>query len=64
LSPTLIAALAPLLLAALAFEVYVLLDLKRAPEVRGLPKWGWVLVVLASIPLGGIAYLLFGRGSR
>jgi hypothetical protein len=64
MSPTLAAALTPLFIALVAFEVYVLVDLKRAPEARGLPKWGWALAVLASIPLGGIAYLLFGRGSR
>src|SRR5438128_2107733 len=32
-----------------------------AEEVRYLPKWGWLIVSLVSIPLGGIIYLIFGR---
>ncbi len=63
-SSTLIAALAPLLVALVAFEVYVLVDLKRAAGTQYLPKWGWLLVSLLSIPAGGIVYLLLGRGSR
>lgn len=30
-------------------------------EVRGLPRWVWVLLCLAVTPLGGILYLIFGR---
>jgi hypothetical protein len=29
--------------------------------VRYLPKWGWALVCLLSIPWGGIIYLIVGR---
>jgi hypothetical protein len=29
--------------------------------VRYLPKSGWLIVSLISIPLGGIIYLIFGR---
>ena len=55
--------LAPILvlLVAIGFEVVCLVDLARAEEVRYLPKWGWVIVSLISIPLGGIVYLVFGR---
>ncbi|HZD79974.1 MAG TPA: PLD nuclease N-terminal domain-containing protein [Actinomycetota bacterium] len=57
------AALAPLLVAALAFDVYCLIDLARTP-VQGLPKWAWVLLILLVNPLGGIAYLITGRAPR
>jgi hypothetical protein len=63
-SPALIAALVPLVVAAAAFEVFVLVDLRRATGVQYLPKWGWALVVLLSVPAGGIVYLLVGRGNR
>ena len=36
-------------------------DLARADRVRYLPKWGWALVCLLSIPWGGIIYVIFGR---
>ncbi len=41
----------------------LLIDLARSP-VRYLPKWAWVLICLASIPLGGIIYLTVGRRDR
>lgn len=56
------AALAPILALALAFVAWCWVDISRH-EVRYLPKWLWAVICLVSIPLGGIAYLLFGRGS-
>jgi hypothetical protein len=56
-----LAALAPLLLLALAFVVYCLVDLARATDVRGLPRWAWAVVIVVSIPVGGLVYLLWGR---
>ena len=55
------AALAPLLLLAAGFVVWVLVDIARADEVAHLPKWAWAILTLVSIPLGGIVYLLVGR---
>ena len=46
---------------AVAWEVFCLRDLARADRVRYLPKWGWALVCLISIPWGGIIYLIVGR---
>ena len=46
---------------AVAWEVFCLQDLARADRVRYLPKWGWALVCLISIPWGGIIYVIFGR---
>ncbi|GEM_PF-547111 len=56
------AALAPILVLAIAFEVYCLVDLAGA-EVRYLPKWVWGLLILVSNPIGGVAYLLLGRSA-
>lgn len=55
------AAVAPLLLLALGFVAWVLVDIARACSVQYLPKWAWALVSILSIPLGGIIYLLLGR---
>jgi hypothetical protein len=57
------AALAPILVLAVAIgiEIYCLVDLARVEDVRYLPKWGWLVVSLVSIPLGGIIYLIVGR---
>jgi hypothetical protein len=54
----------PGLLAAVGFVAFCLADLARAAEVRYLPKWGWALACLLSIPLGGIMYLSVGRYRR
>jgi len=54
----------PGLLAAVGFAAFCLADLARAAEVRYLPKWGWALACLLSIPLGGIMYLSVGRYRR
>lgn len=58
-----IAALAPLVLAALAWIAYCLYDLSRS-TVRYLPKWAWALFVVLSVPIGGIVYLIVGREPR
>ena len=54
------AALAPILVIALGFVVYCLIDLARSP-VRYLPKWAWALICFFSVPIGGIVYLLVGK---
>jgi hypothetical protein len=58
-----LAALAPLVLLALGFVGYCWYDLSRS-QVRYLPKWAWALICVASIPFGGIAYLIVGREHR
>ena len=54
-------ALVPVAAAALAFEVFCVVDVWRADEVRYLPKWAWTVICVVSIPLGGIVYLVVGR---
>ena len=54
------AALAPLVVFAVAFQVYCLVDVARS-EVQSLPKWAWVLLILLVSPFGGIVYLIVGR---
>ena len=55
------AALAPLILLAVGFVAWVLMDIIRADSVQHLPKWAWAIISVISIPLGGILYLLLGR---
>jgi|HubBroStandDraft_6_1064221.scaffolds.fasta_scaffold1088322_2 hypothetical protein len=58
----LLLALAPLVIVALALDVYCLTDLVRAPSVRYLPKVVWALIILVvSFPLGAVLYLFVGR---
>ena len=55
-----IAAVVPLVVVALGFVVYCLIDLSRS-DVRYLPKWAWALICVLSVPVGGVVYLLVGR---
>jgi hypothetical protein len=55
-----IAALVPLIIAAVAWIAYCLLDLRRS-NVKGLPKWAWGAIIALSVPVGGIVYLIWGR---
>jgi hypothetical protein len=58
---TIILVLSGVVVLLIAWEVFCLRDLARAHRVRYLPKWGWALVCLLSIPWGGIIYLIVGR---
>jgi len=52
----------PVLL-VVALTVYCLVNCLQSgeEEVRTLPRWGWVVVVLVLPLVGGLAYLLAGR---
>lgn len=58
---TVIAALIPVAVVAVCFEVFCLVDLVRAEEVRFVPRWAWAIICIIAIPLGGVAYLLLGK---
>jgi hypothetical protein len=58
------AALVPIVLVAVGFVIFCLVDVARTEEVRFLPRWAWAIVCLVSIPLGGVLYLAFGRGAK
>ncbi|GAA6527773.1 PLDc N-terminal domain-containing protein [Intrasporangium sp. DVR] len=54
----------PVLVLALAFVGYCYIDLAGSGPTRHLPKRAWAVLCLITIPLGGIAYLVFGRSPR
>ena len=56
-------AILPVAVLAVGFVAYCLFDLSRS-EVHYLPKWAWALICLASIPIGGIVYLVVGKANR
>ena len=58
------AAVIPIVLVAVGFVIFCLIDVVRAEAVRYLPRWVWAIVCLISVPLGGIVYLVFGRGAK
>lgn len=55
-----IAALAPLIIIAVCWVAYCLWDLSNH-DVKSLPKWAWGLIIVASVPFGGIIYFVVGR---
>jgi Phospholipase_D-nuclease N-terminal len=58
-----LAALVPVALIAVAFEVFCLVDVFRSEKVQYLPRWLWALITVVSVPLGGLVYLIVGRQS-
>ena len=52
-----------ILLLDLALLVVALIECLSADEsaIRGLPRIGWVFVILLCAPVGAIAWLVFGR---
>jgi len=57
------AGLIPIAVLSLGFFIYCVVDIARH-DVKHLPKWAWILISFASVPLGGIIYLLVGRDSN
>lgn len=56
-------AVIPIVVIALGFAFYCLNDLRTA-SVQYLPKWAWAVIIVVSIPAGGIAYLAIGKRHR
>jgi len=57
------AAVAPIVVAAIAWIAFCIVDISRS-EVQHLPRWAWMLISVVSVPLGGIVYFLIGKASR
>ncbi len=53
----------PILAVLLGFVGFCEVELLRRPA-RYLPKLVWALIIVVQIPLGGIAYLVFGRDEQ
>lgn len=53
--------LPPLLI--VAFNIYTLVDCARSDEtqIRNLPKWVWILIIILTLTFGSIAYWIAGR---
>lgn len=56
-----VAALAPLLLVVVGFDVFCLVDIARAERAAYLPRWAWAVLCVVISPLAGIVYLALGR---
>ncbi len=51
----------PLVLLQLILMIIALLDLSKREKVRGIPKWGWAIVIIIGELLGPILYFIVGR---
>jgi ABC-2 type transport system ATP-binding protein len=51
----------PILTVVVAFDVWCLVDLARASQVRYLPKWAWAVAICVWGPWGGLVYLILGK---
>ena len=58
---TMLAALIPLLVAVVGFDIYCLEDIARTDQVYYLPRWAWALLCLVVCPWAGMVYLTMGR---
>jgi hypothetical protein len=50
-------------LASLVLTLYTFTECARRDDsqIKKLPKWGWLLLIVLLSPFGGIAYLIIGR---
>jgi hypothetical protein len=55
-----------LAIASLALTLYSFIECAKRDEtqIKKLPKWGWLLIILFFPTLGSIAYLIVGRTRR
>jgi hypothetical protein len=50
-----------IVLAALPLYAFIDCAMKDDTQIKRLPKWGWLLIILFTQALGAIAYLVAGR---
>jgi len=51
----------PVVAVVVAFDVWCLVNLARASQVRYLPKWAWAVAICVWGPWGGVIYLALGK---
>ncbi|QHW36236.1 hypothetical protein GZH82_02075 [Staphylococcus ursi] len=56
--------LIPIIILIIIYLFICYRDLYKINMVKYLPKWGWSIIIIISIPLGGVIYFLFGRETR
>lgn len=57
----LLAALVPLLVVVVGFDLFCVVDIARAKKAAYLPRWAWAILCVIISPLAGIVYLAVGR---
>ena len=52
-----------LILLPLVLTLYTFVDcaMRDDSQIKKIPKWGWLLVILFLQPIGGLVYLVIGR---
>ena len=52
-----------LILLPLVLTLFTFVDcaMRDDSQIKKIPKWGWLLVILFLQPIGGIVYLVIGR---
>ena len=55
-----------LVIFTIGIQLYALIDCaqREDSEVRSLPRWGWILIIMFFSALGAIGYLVAGRPKR
>jgi hypothetical protein len=55
-----------LILLPLVLTLFTFVDcaMRDDSQIKKIPKWGWLLVILFLQPIGGIVYLVIGRARK
>ena len=55
-----------LVVLSIAIQLYGLIDCaqREDSDVRRLPRWGWLIIIVLIPTLGAVAYLIAGRPKR
>ena len=55
-----------LVVLSIAIQLYGLIDCaqREDSEVRSLPRWGWLIIIVLIPTIGAVAYLVAGRPKR
>ena len=56
--------LIPIIILIIIYLIICYHDLYKINMVKYLPKWVWSIIIIISIPLGGVIYFLLGRETR